>query len=554
MKHTMKDLHSFVHLRKWDELQNAILEDPEVSVRVKDVAHAEEDKPRLRYWVGSDDPSTDIQATATAAEKAADREICQRRTLLHSIFRLDFPSKDELADGCGEEKLQDLVQATKTAQMLIEASRRCTIPGHNSALTLKDLSGDTPLHSLTGRGDSHYDMVEVVLRSVQDGATSLHELLASQNDHGCTPLHHLADAMKVEILRLMLDECKVDEGSEHPLLISDNDSDLPLHYACANSEDIEAKCQIVRLLVEAEPRSVLVANSVGRLAIDEHILAYLDEVEAEESDDESTSSGESLSSSEESEYSGAVEDGESCDKPKGSHEIEDINRNMIHRARNFIMKQNGWTLKLWQPIWILTEAAANFINVREEWLPVQAATIAIKYAKYPALVLALCAKDSYESVDLHGHLALHYGCGDVAELLGAEGIQASVNLVEVTILKNNVNPGSSPYLRRFGSQDFSLTLIQWLVGIAPGTARTKTLSRLPLHLLLAACNEKNWSDIELLLELCPGSLRTRDSTRLYPFQLASVNERTTPPTKEEELATMDRTFRLLLHDPSLVLS
>mmetsp|Transcript_10718 Transcript_10718/g.24413 ORF Transcript_10718/g.24413 Transcript_10718/m.24413 type:complete len:325 (+) Transcript_10718:212-1186(+) len=287
----MRELHRFVYLRKWKELQNAIIEDPGVSVRVIDVAYAAEDKPRLRYWVGSDNyPSTDIQA-ATLAEKAADREMCQRRTLLHSIFRLDFPSNEELAvqlsqlsHGCGEEKLQDLVQATRTAEMLIEASRGCTIPGHNSALTLKDWSGDTPLHSLTGRGDSHIDMVEVVLRSVQgDGATSLHELLASQNDHGCTPLHHLADAMKGDILKLLLDKCKIDDGSEHPLLISDNDSDLPLHYTCANSDDISAKIEIIRLLVEAEPRSVLVANSVGKLAIDEHILAYLGEIEAQES-------------------------------------------------------------------------------------------------------------------------------------------------------------------------------------------------------------------------------------------------------------------------------
>ena len=81
----MRDLHSFVYLRKWDDLQNAILKDPGVSVRVVDVA--DEGKPRLRYWVGSDAPSTDTQA-ATVAEKAADREMCHRRTLLHSIFRL----------------------------------------------------------------------------------------------------------------------------------------------------------------------------------------------------------------------------------------------------------------------------------------------------------------------------------------------------------------------------------------------------------------------------------------------------------------------------------
>ena len=566
----MRDMHSFVYLRNWDDLQNAILKDPGVSVRVVDVA--DEGKPRLRYWVGSDAPSTDTQA-ATVAEKAADREMCHRRTLLHSIFRLDFPSNDELAvqlsHGCGEEKLQDLVQATKTAEMLIEASLGCTIPGHNSILTMKDWSGDTPLHSLTGRGDSHPDMVEVVLSSLQrDGSPRLRELLAFQNDHGCTPLHHLADAMKGEILRLMFDGCKVDDGSEHPLLISDNDSDLPLHYACANSGDMNAKCEIIRLLVEVEPRSVLVANSMGRLAIDEHILAYLSEIEegsqsfsAQESDDESTSSGESASSSDESEGPVSAQDGESCDKSSGSHEVEGISyKNMIHRARNFILKQNDWRLNLWQPMWILTEVAANLIQVREDWLPLQAATIATKYAKFPALVLALCANDSYASkeVDSFGHLALHYGCGDVAQLLGAESVQASVNIVEATILKNNgsdaVNPGSSPYLSRFGSQDFPLTLIQWLVGIAPSTARTKTLNRLPLHLLLAACNEMKWSDVELLLELCPRSLKTRDPTQLYPFQLASVDEQKTKPASEEQIATIDTTFRLLLKDPSLVLS
>ena len=154
---------------------------------------------------------------------------------------------------------------------------------------------------------------------------------------------------------------------------------------------------------------------------------------------------------------------------------------------------------MWQPMWILTEAAANLIQFREDWLPLQAATIAIKYANFPALVLALCANDLYASVDSFGHLALHYGCGDVAQLLEAESIQASVNIVEAAISKNSVNPGSSPYLRRFGSH--SLTLIQWLVKIAPGTAQTKTLDRLPLHLLLAASHEKNWSDVELLLEL-----------------------------------------------------
>jgi hypothetical protein len=67
---------------------------------------------------------------------------------------------------------------------------------HQSALTMPDGLGATPLHILTGEGSSHVDLVRVFLDGClpieSSRRSSLHELLIAQNGHGCTPLHFLS--------------------------------------------------------------------------------------------------------------------------------------------------------------------------------------------------------------------------------------------------------------------------------------------------------------------------------------------------------------------------
>jgi hypothetical protein len=76
---------------------------------------------------------------------------------------------------------------------------------HESLLTVTDRMLSTPLHTLTGQGSCHPNLVQVIMKSCRPlddrdardewpviDRPSVHKLLSAQNGHGCTPLHFLA--------------------------------------------------------------------------------------------------------------------------------------------------------------------------------------------------------------------------------------------------------------------------------------------------------------------------------------------------------------------------
>ena len=299
---TMHQLRCMVHIGDWGGIQDAILADASVAMRIDDSreedmwfdaarrAKAEQDgvdvssmnsvaatsndqdedvqsdldgdshppPMQLRYWVGNQPRNDDVDLKARV-------EMRNKRTLLHSLCGKSFPSNEALIvqlthnDSSG---FKNLMGAVKTARMLVAASHnvpftsfecssdkgdntnmkqssgredRCCmcyyyrhycppVPRmqeddqktvwlvntqtenseeyHTSVLSMIDKMGETPLHSLTGRGMSHEDLVDVFISSCQpldepssdgsDRRPTVYDLIVAQNFSGLTPLHFLA--------------------------------------------------------------------------------------------------------------------------------------------------------------------------------------------------------------------------------------------------------------------------------------------------------------------------------------------------------------------------
>ena len=170
---TMAELHELLNNNEWEEIQNAILADATVSMRVSDSPEEDrwinaarrekakmkgidisssiicndnineeiskdndaqevdeqqdegEGQMQLRYWVeGAQDANIpNIDAGIRAAN-----DLLQKRTLLHSLCRMNLVSNEalvvQLTHG-DSDGLQTLVGAVKTAKMLIDASHNC---------------------------------------------------------------------------------------------------------------------------------------------------------------------------------------------------------------------------------------------------------------------------------------------------------------------------------------------------------------------------------------------------------------------------------------------
>ena len=159
-------LHQMLQDHDWKGIQNAITSDSSVAMRIDDSAEEDlwffearrrkavkegivasstgksdavafgatkDDKDegadqelsypqmQLRYWVGN---HGSMQYADTPM-----RDILQKRTLLHSLCRMNFPSNDallvQLTHG-DSEGLRNFMGAVKTAQMLIDASHNCS--------------------------------------------------------------------------------------------------------------------------------------------------------------------------------------------------------------------------------------------------------------------------------------------------------------------------------------------------------------------------------------------------------------------------------------------
>lgn len=186
----MTELHELLNNHEWEEIQNAILADATVSMRVSDSPEEDrwinaarrekakmegidvsssiicndnideeaakdndaqevdeqqdegEGQMQLRYWVeGAQDANIqNIDAGIRAAN-----DLLQKRTLLHSLCRMHLASNEtlvvQLTHG-DSDGLQTLVGAVKTAKMLIDASHNCTFVANGDEESYKGGDAD----------------------------------------------------------------------------------------------------------------------------------------------------------------------------------------------------------------------------------------------------------------------------------------------------------------------------------------------------------------------------------------------------------------------------
>jgi hypothetical protein len=132
---SMTTLRRMLRDRRWDDVMEAIRRDATVSMRIDDsdeedrrFRDARRDDSRPRYWVGNGRPAGDVDDGDDDAPGRVHADVLQRRTLLHSLCRMDFPLRDDADASSADRSLRDLEGAVRTATMLIEASHNRTRP------------------------------------------------------------------------------------------------------------------------------------------------------------------------------------------------------------------------------------------------------------------------------------------------------------------------------------------------------------------------------------------------------------------------------------------
>ncbi len=113
------------------------------------VARSHQDIVQLRYWVGRPGDGEDDR---DAASVFASREAFQRRTLLHSLCRLDFPAAVGISDASSRDA--DLAGAVRTAAMLIAASHNCPFDDASNDYMVDDDDDDEIMDDGNDKGDN----------------------------------------------------------------------------------------------------------------------------------------------------------------------------------------------------------------------------------------------------------------------------------------------------------------------------------------------------------------------------------------------------------------
>jgi hypothetical protein len=399
----------------------------------------------------------------------------------------------------------------------------------------------------------------------------------------------------------------------HPLMIQDNEGDLPLHFACSNG----ANAPMLSLLTSSigHPRSVLVRNSYGRLPIDDLIIWYVDlhgrigNHEAD-SDDGSSDNDVDLDESDSDSNTNQAEDEPSSNQDELI--IRALKSMMVHSpVQN--SNEDGLPSPLsltvhckyyfWDRMLVLIQAAAKFITAAatdsltcnlpyyvsmievSEWKPIHAAVLVTKYFNFPAIALvasAIMVRDNLTQTgtentldprqqmnlallqeDYLGLLPLHLACG------GIEHVSPSSynDFYKSCSIDTSIPALTIPQLVRWNTKQLKCSMIDYLLYLYPESARVRTKAgRLPLHLYVDGGyngSQSMWEDAEKLLAACPEAIRTPDVfSRMYPFQTAAASSSQSKTEQNEEgdngqiswqkqLQSIEMTFRLILEDPSL---
>mmetsp|Transcript_9833 Transcript_9833/g.14656 ORF Transcript_9833/g.14656 Transcript_9833/m.14656 type:complete len:427 (-) Transcript_9833:176-1456(-) len=411
-------------------------------------------------------------------------------------------------------------------------------------------------------------------------------LTSIKNMHGCTPLHFLAEGhTDFHVAEYILRSSCCDRSKNNtinPLLIPDEDGDLPLHYAC--SCGLQA-CWLELFLKYGGQKAVHMQNSEGSYPVDDLIVWHVD----------------------------GLDDNEVVQQQEQDKEEEDM-------VVSFQRKWEG----IWPQIKVILHAATTSNSSRSidrsyplatPFLPIHAAA-SIDW--FPAIILCLTTimcPNQLSLNDDYNRLPLHYACMDdssnndidddyedsIHTIYPVQRIDTYPELLRWGSITNEDaedDDGSVGIITSPLSLSSS-TIIQYLAGIYPEAAKIGVpvgnkskgcnndndndsdekkqeeegmcfqKTRLPLHFALEG-RRASMNDIQVLLHMYPEALTTQDGmTGLYPFMTAASSQQAInkPASCNTEIGKeieegeendfvgdrmLDKCYELLRLDPELV--
>eukprot|EP00979_Chaetoceros_neogracilis_P014438 scaffold4640_cov283-Chaetoceros_neogracile.AAC.15 len=403
----------------------------------------------------------------------------------------------------------------------------------DSVLTVSDRNGNTPLHDLFEydfRQFSRIRYVELIIemsaRVDEKRKTSFYwnELMLQQDGWGRTPLHSMVENTSIEYLAVssVLKKCNDAWGSRcliHPLLQRDNDGDLPIHFACYETDfDSDANEQRIEAFVGFLDSDYKVTyDTVFTWKCLLHILeSFIIDHEMEFGqfwNDNNWWSSEEM-------QCGSLQQFLSSNK-----QMNDIDWSSLRMPFDDVLPK----------LRILLEAAAksNMYHTRqtqEYEISLESVHLAASVPNFPTFILQMMVLHDQSALlrtDEHGRIPLHYA------LVATPGNQKLYSPED-----------SSGVELVYWSTNFeSRSLVQFILDNAPSSADINDGDgRLPIHLAIA--NNRDLSSVVLpIIAAYPGSISAIDPcTNLRPFLLAASHDN----------ASLDLIFRLAALEPNLI--
>lgn len=359
-------------------------------------------------------------------------------------------------------------------------------------------------------------------------------------------------------------------GKVHPLMVCDDDGDLPLHFACCNGAN-ELLLRVMTMPGIGDPMSATIRNNMKRLAIDDFIEWFVENIE-----DNDYSEGEDEASSDSDvdcvDISNEISDSwnDSWDKiiirrVHGRTSKYDELVNLSYGLPRAVIKLLIlFDFHLFNVMAVLSEAAARAVGYCEgmnyghyyHTHTVHAAVIATKYFDFPILALASClwSRVVYENCghehkmlleeDSYAFLPLTWACAGAMRVT----FYSDVDSISHTFGQRNRTCWQKyfafcPAMIRFNTKGTG-SMIEFLMSCEPDAVRETTRDgMLPLHRLVADSGGSDiiWDDIKILLKEFPESIGVPHPTNhLYPFQIAAMS------------SSLTNTFLLMMEYPSLL--
>jgi ankyrin repeat protein len=451
--------------------------------------------------------------------------INDEKSLLHYHFSSDYitgEDNDEIA----------------VARMLIERSidmggstvRSGEMQEHDdSILTVTDIYGKTPLHYLfenSYRQHSHIRYVELIIemsaRVDEKRKTSFYwnELMLQQNDWGCTPLHLMAGNTSIEYLAVssVLNKCNDAWESRcllHPLLQRDSDGELPIHFACDQTDASEQWIEAFVGFLDSDYK--VTYDTVFTYKCLLHILEIF--LEDHDEEFEQFCNDNNWWSSEERQCISLQQFLSSTER------MDDIDWTSL------IIPFDDTLPKL--RVLLETAVKSNMYHThqtQEYEISPEPVHLASSVPNFPTFILQMMVLHDQSALlrtDEHGRIPLHYA------LVATPGNQ------EQDSRKDSCRLDLAYWSANFESR----SLVQFILDNAPSSADIQDSDgRLPIHLAIVK-NRDLSSAVLPIIAAYPGSIAAIDPyTNLKPFLLAASHDN----------ASLDLIFRLVVLEPSLV--